>query len=174
MYYPILKSSQIDGLKIAEIDTFNDHRGDIWTVFSENMIDEKFVEDKVTVSKKNVLRGFHGDSVTDKLVTCLLGRIQFVVIDLRKKSRTYLMKEEFIIDSSKPIVVLVPKGCVNAHLCLSDQCVFFYKWSKQYAGPENQITIAWDDPDLDICWEVADPILSDRDRKGQRLKGALL
>jgi len=63
---------------------------------------------------------------------------------------------------------------VNAHLCLSDKCVFYYKWSEEYVGPENQVTIAWDDPEIDVDWAIENPILSERDKNGTSFDGVVL
>ena len=68
----------------------------------------------------------------------------------------------------------MPEGVLNAHLCLSDRCVFHYKWSQKYTGPENQVTVAWNDPDVGIDWLIKDPILSERDKVGKSLKEAQL
>ena len=144
----IIKSENIEGLSQIKLDYFYDYRGQIWTVYS----DYKFVADKVTISRMGVLRGFHGDSHTAKLITCLSGRIQLAVVDLRKDSETYGNSETYWITEDDPSVIIVPEGCINAHLCLTDKCVFYYKWSVQYRGPENQVTVAWDDPDLNIDW----------------------
>ena len=94
-----------------------------------------------------------------------------MVVDLRKESETYGKTETFLISDCEPTVVIVPKGCVNAHLCLSDKCVFYYKWSEDYKGPDKQVTINWDDPDLNIDWAIKNPILSERDKNGTTYKG---
>ena len=170
----IVKSKNINGLSQIKLDIFNDYRGEIWTVFSEEYCDYKFVADKVTISRMGVLRGFHGDPHTAKLITCLSGRIQLAIVDLRKDSKTYGNLEEYWITEDSPSVVIVPEGCVNAHLCLTDKCVFYYKWSEQYQGPESQVTVAWNDPDLGVNWMVPNPILSERDKNGASYKGIYL
>jgi dTDP-4-dehydrorhamnose 3,5-epimerase len=96
------------------------------------------------------------------------------VLDLRKDSETYGNVETFLISDYEPTVVIVPAGCVNAHLCLSDKCVFYYKWSEQYKGPDHQVTIAWDDPALNIDWAIKNPILSERDKNGVNFEGIFL
>ena len=169
----IYKSELIEGLVKINLDCFYDERGEIWTVFAKEFVPHDFVEDKVSISHKNVLRGFHGDADTVKLVSCLHGEFQFSVVDLRKDSQTFQNCESFIITDAEPSVILVPAGCLNAHLCLSDKCVFYYKWSKPYAGPGNQVTVAWDDPDINMSWLINDPVMSDRDQKGVKLKGVL-
>ena len=162
----IIDSEIIDGFRIIKLDTFQDFRGEIWTVNSEEYSNASYVADKVTISKFGVLRGFHGDPHTAKLITCLSGQMQFAVIDVRKDSNTYGNVESMIISDKEPTVVFVPAGCVNAHLSLSDKCVFYYKWSKEYNGPDSQITVSWDDPQIGIKWVVDNPILSERDKNG--------
>ena len=170
----ITKSEKIKDLLSIKLDTFQDYRGEIWTVYSEEYTDLKFVADKITISRFGVLRGLHGDPHTAKLIACLSGQIQLAILDLRKDSETYGNVETFLISDYDPTVVIVPAGCVNAHLCLSDKCVFYYKWSEQYKGPDEQVTIAWDDPELNIDWVIDNPILSERDKNGVPHKGVFL
>ena len=58
------ESQNINGLIHIKLDTFEDDRGEIWTIYSEDYCDYKFVADKITISNKGVLRGFHGDPHT--------------------------------------------------------------------------------------------------------------
>ena len=127
----IIHSEEVKDLKTIVLDTFQDFRGEIWTVYSEEYSDLKFVADKVTISGFGVLRGFHGDPYTAKLITCLSGQMQFSVVDLREDSETYGNSETFFVSDNEPKIIFVPAGCVNAHLSLSDKCVFYYKWSEQ-------------------------------------------
>jgi|TARA_R110001583_G_scaffold40442_1_gene129156 dTDP-4-dehydrorhamnose 3,5-epimerase len=170
----ITESTKIDGLKSITLDTFKDYRGEIWTVYSDEYTDLKFVADKITISRFGVLRGFHGDPYTAKLITCLSGQFQLAIVDTRKDSKTYGNVETYLVSDNEPMVVVVPAGCVNAHLCLSDKCVFYYKWSEHYKGPEEQVTISWDDPDIDVDWAIKSPILSERDKNGVPLLGISL
>ena len=168
------ESKKIKDLKIITLDTFQDYRGEIWTVYSKEFADVSFMSDKITVSRFGVLRGFHGDSHTAKLITCVSGQMQLAVVDLRRNSQTYGGVETFIISDNEPKVVFVPPGCANAHLSLSDKCVFYYKWSKPYEGPQSQTTIVWNDPELDVKWTIENPILSERDRTAKPHQGIYL
>ena len=146
----IVKSEKIDGVSKINLDTFQDFRGEIWTLYSKEYCEYEFVADKITISRFGVLRGFHGDPHTAKLISCLSGQFQLVVVDTRKDSPTYGNVEEYLISDNEPCVVIVPAGCVNAHLCLSDKCVFYYKWSKEYNGTDSQVTISWDDTAIGV------------------------
>jgi len=170
----INNETSILGLQVMKLDTFQDHRGEIWTVYSEDYCDDTFVSDKITISGFGVLRGFHGDTHTVKLITCLHGQIQLAVTDLRKDSETYGNVETFFITDHEPTIIIVPAGCVNAHLSLSEKCVFYYKWSEHYQGPDSQATVAWDDPDLNVDWAIKNPILSERDKNGVSHKAVYL
>lgn len=172
---PIVKySNKIKDLCVVYLESFNDFRGQNFEGFNFNIykklfnkIDEfnklNFVVDSYSISYKNVLRGFHGDMLTWKLIDCILGNIQFVVIDLRVNSPTFKSYEMFFLNDKNKMQILVPNGCVNAHLCLSDECIFHYKMTHEYVTQINQIKVKWNDPFYNIPWEVISPILSQRD-----------
>ena len=172
MYYidSVQKIQSIEGALKIILDTFNDIRGEIWTVYSENDFLPGFVEDKVTISYKNVLRGLHGDPLTGKLITCLSGKFQLAMADMRKSSPTYANTYMVTLDDRKPISIYVPPGCINGHLCLSDRCVFHYKWTEFYTDAANQATVSWDDSGLNLPWLTKNPILSNRDQNGTSFK----
>ena len=71
----------INDVKIFNPDFHSDIRGDLWTLWKKDELDIDFIHDKVSTSKKNVLRGIHGDFKSSKLVTCLHGELFFIVVD---------------------------------------------------------------------------------------------
>ena len=156
----------IKDVVIRNQDAFTDYRGDLYTTWKEGDFDLKFNHDKVSTSRKNVLRGIHGDSKSWKLVTCLYGDIYFVIVDNRETSETFLKWDSMTLNSSNKKQVLVPPGVGNGFLVMSDQCVFHYKWAYTgtYADVDEQFTIKWDDPIIGIDWPINNPILSRRDK----------
>ena len=158
----------IDGVKIIEPDVFTDFRGDLWTTWKKNEFpyDVKFNHDKVSTSRKNVLRGIHGDFKSHKLITCLYGELFFILVDNRKDSKTYLQHHNMILDDKKRKMVLVPPGVGNGFLVLSNNSVFSYKWAYEgkYPDVEDQFTIKWNDKRLNIDWPINNPILQKRDK----------
>ncbi len=156
----------IKDVVIRNQDAFTDYRGDLYTTWKEGDFDLKFNHDKVSTSRKNVLRGIHGDSKSWKLVTCLYGDIYFVIVDNRETSETFLRWDSMTLNSSNKKQVLVPPGVGNGFLVMSDQCVFHYKWAYTgtYADVDEQFTIKWDDPIIGIDWPIDNPILSRRDK----------
>lgn len=167
------KVESLPGVIISKNDSFQDNRGQLYTIWEQSNFQElNFNHDKVAKSHKNVLRGLHTDK-SWKLITCLHGVIQLVVADINKNSDHYLDHISVIIDSneSDKLCVLVPPGYVNGHLVLSDDAVFFYKWSYEgdYPDVKDQISVNCFDPKLNIKWLTESPILSERDKNSSIL-----
>lgn len=152
-------------------DSFKDNRGELWTLWNKDEFKPnlEFNHDKVARSKKNVLRGLHGDNKSWKLITCLHGEIQLVVVDYRKDSENYLKYRSYILNHVNKKVVLVPPMFCNGHLVISDDCVFYYKWSYEgnYPDVQDQFSLNWKDPILNIHWLSENPILSERDKNSK-------
>ena len=162
-----VSKTELDGVLIIEPDVFEDFRGQYIETYNEelyrkNGIDVKFVQDDISVSVKNVLRGIHGDSETWKLISCLHGEFYFVVVNCDKDSENFGKWQSFVLSDVNRLQVLVPPGYGNAHLVLSDKAVFHYKQSTYY-NPKGQFTYKWNDPELKIQWPIENPILSKRD-----------
>lgn len=165
------ESSKIPGLKLLQPDTFQDFRGEYVETFTKRAyqfedLDDKpidFVEDDISVSIRHCLRGLHGDEKTWKLIQCLAGSFYIVVADMRKNRSTYLQWEAFTLNEKNRQQLLVPAGCANGHLVMSERCIFSYKQNQYYSGANNQMTVRWDEPKLGIFWPIEKPILSERD-----------
>ena len=158
---------------------FYDHRGCYvetfnkkdYSAFKEQSGEAiEFVQDDISVSHKNTLRGLHGDHVTWKLVQCLAGSILLAVVDMRKKSDSYLSWKTFLLNDKNRTQILIPPGFANGHLCLSDTCIFSYKQSTYYEGQEKQFTVKWNEPSVGIFWPIDNPTLSYRDSNASYLE----
>lgn len=164
---------EISGLIVFKPDIFYDVRGEYVNTFNTEdyaFLNEEFLEDDFSISRRGVLRGLHGDSKTKKLIQCIHGSILLAVADLRGQSPTYLETRLYAINDKNRNQILVPEGCVNGHLVLSDTCVFSYKQTKLYTGAQNQISVRYDDPWLNIPWRIESPLLSERDDQAPYLK----
>jgi dTDP-4-dehydrorhamnose 3,5-epimerase len=168
----VTASKKINDLVTIKPEVFYDFRGEYIETFNKDRYEQfkdydgspiSFVEDDISMSKQHVLRGLHGDSNTWKLIQCLLGEFYYVVVDMRKQSSTYLNWEYFTLSEKNRMQVLVPAGCANGHLVMSEQTIFSYKQSQYYSGMSQQFTVRWNDPKLKIYWPIAQPILSQRD-----------
>lgn len=155
-------------IEILEPTHFSDDRGDLWTLWNKNFFTPniEFVHDKIATSKKNVLRGLHGDNKSWKLISCLYGEIFLSVVNYDKNSSDYLKTDNFILNDVNKKIILVPPNFLNGHLVLSENCVFFYKWAYEgeYPDVNDQFSIRWNDPILKINWPISEPILSERDK----------
>lgn len=156
-------------LKIKEYKSsiFKDHRGLYWTSWEKKFFKLNFNHDKFSSSKKNTLRGLHGDPKTWKLVSCVQGKVFFVIVNYDSKSKTFLKHKTMILKQGENKQVLIPPMYLNGFLCLSNSCVFHYKLSYKgkYSDVGNQISLKWNDKRLNIKWpQKKNLIMSKRDR----------
>lgn len=171
--FAITESKVIKGVWIIKPSVSKDKRGNIWTSFLKDEIEKlipnslHFKHDKFSESKKNVLRGIHGDEKSWKLVTCVFGAIQQVVVDCRKDSDTYTLYESFDINVENQISILIPPGLGNAYYVKSDNAVYHYKlaYDGEYIDAAEQFSYTWNYPKFNIKWDCKTPMLSERDRK---------
>jgi dTDP-4-dehydrorhamnose 3,5-epimerase len=158
----------LSGVTVFTKDSFIDERGELFTIWKDSdTASLNFNHDKVATSNKNVLRGLHTDK-SWKLITCLYGKIQLVIVNFDKECSEYLSWTDFILDadSKEKLSVLVPPGFLNGHLVLSDKAIFHYKWSYDgdYPDVKDQKSVYWSDPKIGINWISDNPILSERDK----------
>ncbi len=145
---------------------FEDFRGRNLETYNERLFHEagipRFVQDSHTVSRRNVLRGIHGDDRTWKLLSCPLGAIYVVVVNNIAGHAQYRKWEGFTLTDRNHAQLLVPPMFGNGHLVLSEEAILAYKLS-EYTDTAGQFTLAWNDPTLGIRWPVGVPLLSARD-----------
>jgi len=175
------KKTSIPGLFIIEENSvFEDDRGLFFESWSEKKMNSlklktTFKQDNISISNKNVLRGLHiqiSPKSQLKLVQVLKGRVIDVIIDLRKKSPTFGKYEKILLDSNERKMIWIPAGCAHGFLSLQNKTIFSYKCNKSY-NPNYEITLNWNDPDLNINWGIKKPIISKKDKKGISLKDFL-
>ena len=164
----LVKEAKLKGVKIINPPTnFEDFRGsyvEIYNkkIYQQNGINQPFIQDDISTSRKNVLRGIHGDDCTWKLISCLYGSFYLVVVNNDKESDQYKQYEAFTLSDTNRCQILVPPNFGNGHLVLSDSAIFHYKQTTEYSR-ERQFTIKWNDPSYNIWWPINNPILSLRD-----------
>ncbi len=167
----IVEKTKLKNVLLLKLDVFEDHRGEYIELFNKALYKEKgidldFLQDDISISSKNVLRGIHGDAETWKLISCLYGKFYLVVVNCDKLSPSFGKWQSFVLSDRNRHQVLVPPKYGNGHLVLSDKAIFHYKQTTYY-HPQSQFTYKWDDPNLKIWWPVKDPILSIRDELGK-------
>jgi dTDP-4-dehydrorhamnose 3,5-epimerase len=155
--------TKLDGVIKIKLDSFEDHRGYYIETYNEKLYSKfkvKFIQDDISVSKKRVLRGIHGDFKTWKLITCLYGEFYFVVVNNLKKSKQYKKWQSFKLTDKNKLQILVPPGFGNGHQILSKKAIFHYKQSTLY-DRKSQFTINYNSENYK--WPLNKPILSKRD-----------
>jgi dTDP-4-dehydrorhamnose 3,5-epimerase len=163
-----VEKTDLNGVMLISPPTiFEDFRGEYIEIYNKelyfkNGIKVNFIQDDISISKKNVLRGIHGDQETWKLVTCLFGSFFLVVINNDPDSKEYKKSVSFTLSDKNRLQVLIPPKFGNGHLVTSDQAIFHYKQSTLY-DRSRQFTIKWNDPKYKLWWPLKNPILSERD-----------
>lgn len=164
------EKTTLDGVLLIKPDTFEDFRGTYTETYNKdqyqkNGITVDFVQDDYSTSRKDVLRGLHGDNETYKLINCMRGSFYFVVLNYDETSPQFGKWESFTLSETNRWHVLVPPRFGNGHVALTDTIIFHYKQSAYYA-PEKQFSIRYDDERFKIWWPIKKPILSRRDEGG--------
>ena len=166
---------EIDDLLLIESRLFEDDRGLFYESFNEEKYTKilgtevRFVQDNISISKKNVLRGLHFQKppfAQGKLVTVLKGRVLDVAVDLRRNSKTYGKYEIVELSDKNKRQFWIPPGFAHGFCALEDDTLFSYKCSNYYS-PEHEETIIWNDRDLAIDWKINNPIISEKDQMGK-------
>ena len=155
-------------LKVITFPTiFNDHRGEYIETYNKKLFEKSdasinFVSDCFIYSKKNVLRGIHGDSITWKLVTCIHGNFFIAIVNFDKSSNNYLKYDTFSLSSEKRIEILVPPLHGIGHCITSETAIYYYKQSSYYED-KDEFVFPWNSDKLNINWPIENPILSSKD-----------
>ncbi len=167
--------TEISGVLIIEPQVYEDERGFFYESYSRRRyashgIQDLFVQDNHSKSKRGVLRGLHYQASPGqaKLVRVAVGEVFDVAVDIRHGSPMYGEWIGVTLSAGNRRQLYIPVGFAHGFCVTSDMAEFLYKVSSYYA-PEEERGIAWDDPDLSIDWPVKEPILSERDRHHPRL-----
>ncbi len=162
--------TDLHGVLRLEPEVFRDHRGSYVELFDTARfttlgIDREFVQDDISVSHTNVLRGLHGDYATTKLVSVLAGEGYALLADNRPASPTYRRWQAFTLSEDNRNLLLLPPGIGNSVYAVRGPLVYWYKQTTHFVKGQ-QFTIRWDDPEWGFVWPTDAPILSARDARG--------
>jgi dTDP-4-dehydrorhamnose 3,5-epimerase len=167
----------IENLLVLEPKVFEDERGYFFESFNKKKledigINDSFVQDNQSLSNKNVLRGLHFQAppyAQGKLVRVIKGSVLDVAVDIRKESTTYGKHFSVILSEQNKKMFWIPPGFAHGFLTLEDQTIFSYKCSGDY-NPSSEGSLLWNDPQLKIEWNIAQPIVSPKDQEAQSFK----
>jgi len=135
---------------------------------------DAFEQDSLSRSRRGVVRGMHvrkgaGEA---KLVRCSYGAIFDVIVDLRPASPTYRNFASFELRDDEQVSLYVPAGCAHGFQALTDPADVSYRIDRPH-DPSEDVSIAFDDPDLAIPWPLPVSVMSGRDREAPSLAVAL-
>jgi len=169
----VAEKTFIAGLLVIKPKVFEDQRGYFFESYNEKLLqaaglNAHFVQDNQSLSQKNVLRGLHFQAppfAQGKLVRVIKGSVLDVVVDIRKRSATYGKHFALELSEENKTMLWVPEGFAHGFLTMRDETIFYYKCNNYY-NKESEGCVMWNDTDLGINWNVASPVLSEKDKTG--------
>jgi dTDP-4-dehydrorhamnose 3,5-epimerase len=170
----------IEGVYLFEPTPHVDERGFFSRTFDREVVasvgidPDGFTQDSISRSRKGVVRGMHlrGGAGESKLVRCSHGAIFDVVVDLRPDSPTFRNIKSFELSGETQVSVYIPAGCAHGFQSLTDPSDVSYRIDRAH-NPNEDITISYKDPELDIFWPLSVTLVSDRDERAPSLGEAL-
>jgi dTDP-4-dehydrorhamnose 3,5-epimerase len=171
--------ASLPGVFILEPRVFGDERGFFFESYNQHImaeigIVERFVQDNHSCSCRNVLRGLHYQvkHPQGKLVRVVDGEILDVAVDMHRSSPTFGRWEGVRLSGENKRMLWIPVGFAHGFRVLSEKAHVLYKATDFYA-PEYERTLAWNDPDLKINWDLdGEPIVSAKDQRGIAFRDA--
>lgn len=163
--------TEIEDVIILKPSVFTDERGYFFESYRRSHLETcgmevEFVQDNVSCSQRDTLRGLHYqiENQQDKLVMVLEGEILDVAVDLRRSSPTFGKAVSRVLSSENRHQLFVPRGFAHGFLVYSEKALVHYKCSDYY-NPAGERGLKWDDPSLNLKWDVESPIVSEKDRQ---------
>jgi dTDP-4-dehydrorhamnose 3,5-epimerase len=165
----------IAGLRVIQPNIIHDERGYFFESYNHKTlkslgIEDVFVQDNQSCSKKNVIRGLHFQVppfAQAKLVHVLKGAVLDLAVDIRKESPTYGQHFSILLSEENQLQLYIPEGFAHGFAALEENTVFAYKCSKNY-HKDSERALLFNDKDLNINWNIETPIVSDKDLQAMR------
>ena len=160
-------STKFSGLKVIQSKSYRDNRGLFKEDYKKKFFKNKnFIFGCTSSSKKNVVRGLHLQTKysQEKYVSVLKGAIFDVVVDLRKKSKTYGKHFKIILSDKNAKSLFIPAGFAHGFLSLKEENIIYYTCTN-YRSARHEVGILWNDKDLKIKWPIKNPVISKKDKE---------
>lgn len=166
-----------EGLYVIQPKVFSDERGYFYEAFRADLLSKfkikaEFVQDNISKSKKNTIRGLHyqvGKNAQGKLCQVISGRVIDVALDIRFNSPTFGKYYSQELSEQNHRMLWIPPGFAHGFSVLSEDAVFMYRCTAYYSK-EDERAILYNDPQLNIDWKVEIPIVSEKDLKAKLFK----
>jgi dTDP-4-dehydrorhamnose 3,5-epimerase len=170
-----VNETNIKGVLIIQPRVFQDDRGYFFESFSFKKYSDfgltfNFVQDNISRSKKNTIRGLHyqaGRSAQGKLCQVISGSVLDVAVDIRSGSPTYGKYVSQVLSEENHTQIWIPPGFAHGFAVLSEEAIFSYKCTNYY-NKNDERGILFNDPDLNIEWQIEAPVVSEKDLNAKR------
>ena len=161
----MIKRTKFKDLALINNVSFKDNRGYFRELLKEKDLNRKFPFLVMSFSKKNVIRGLHLQTKNSqgKFISVIKGKIFDVVVDLRKRSKTYGKSFSVILSEKNAKSIFIPPGFAHGFCTLSKENYIVYSCTK-YRDAKHETGIRFDDKNFRIKWPVKKPIISKKDR----------
>ncbi len=167
--------TSLPGVCLIRPKVFEDPRGFFFesyhvAKFANFGITGRFVQDNHSRSAIGTLRGLHYQLKFPQAKLCRVvqGEVLDVAVDIRKGSPYFGKWVGVVLSAENKQQIYIPKGFAHGFLVLSETAEFLYKCDEFY-HPEDELGVAWNDPEIGINWGVSDPILSNKDKVNLKL-----
>jgi dTDP-4-dehydrorhamnose 3,5-epimerase len=168
--------TRLPEILLIEPRIFRDPRGyflETWgeARYAEAGLGAGFIQDNLSCSAAGVLRGLHlqWPTAQAKLIAVVAGAVYDVAVDVRVGSPRFGRWVGATLSADDHRQLYIPEGFAHGFVVTKGPAVVCYKVNAPYA-PADELTVAWDDPDLGIDWPIPSPLLSPKDREGRRLR----
>lgn len=169
---------KLRGTYIVVLKPFIDSRGFFMRTYDKKIFEEKNInmewvqENHSRTEKKGTIRGLHFQMppyCETKLIRCVKGSVLDVFVDVRLNSNTFGKWDSVVLSEENKKMAFIPKGFAHGFCSLTDVSEVVYKVDNIFK-PENEIGIIWNDYDININWNIENPVLSEKDKKNITLK----
>ncbi len=172
-----IHKTAIEGLLILKLKSFSDNRGSFCETYNKQLfaahgLNMDFVQDNQSISRKGVVRGLHlqvPPFAQGKLVRVVHGSAIDVAVDLRRQSPTFGQHVTVELNAKDSVLFWIPEGFAHGFAALEDNTIFQYKVTNYY-NKDSERAILWNDPDLNIQWNIENPIVSQKDLESKLFK----
>ncbi len=169
--------TKLEGVLVLKPKVFEDARGYFFESYNQNLflqagLNLNFVQDNQSLSQKGVLRGLHFQNnphAQGKLVRVITGAVFDVAVDIRKNSATFGQWFGLELTEKNKWMMYIPEGFAHGFATLENNTIFSYKCTKFY-NKASEDCLLWNDLDIGINWNLDNPLLSEKDLQGKKIK----
>lgn len=178
-----IETAELADVLVLTPTPFRDERGFFTRTFDAEIFDDYlgspgaaagFIQDSQSRTVKGVVRGMHGrlGRGEAKLVRCAHGAVHDVLVDTRRGSPTFGHTQSFLLDDKHFRHLFVPPGFLHGFQALTPTADVCYRIDRAHDPSEN-LSVAYDDPDLAISWPLSVTMVSAQDAAAPRWSEAL-